>query len=453
MWQRLWQKSFGASTPAVQDRKWLQWLLAAGASSLILATWPLWWCTTDFPQVPWFAWGCDVPIIVDRILLLILIGSLASLFFSTAGGPGSRAGLLTFAIAALGLVLLNQQRTQPWMYQFILVALVLASTNFKQAFALLRLLNVSIYFYSGVSKLDLSFSYGLGQQFFQAARGLMRMDPSSSGLVKHIAAGTPAFGAWPLLFPIGEIVIALALIYPRTRRVAVWAACAMHLLLLLILGPFGLNHQYGVLIWNVVFMLLNVILFAPFRVPESNLTSSSQANPEVVEKLVNRSGSVFASLLIGWAVIWPCFEPLGGCDTWLAWGLYADHGEELTIEVSESGIEKLPPLWKGRLGTSLIHRHSEPDDEIVVRRVLHPKDVSLNVLKAPVYPSNRFLLAVALHIAATADLKDDEISGLWLFPANRWTGFRRTRELATLTEIQRAADGCWWNARPRKASK
>ncbi|MDB5386905.1 MAG: hypothetical protein JWM11_2551 [Planctomycetaceae bacterium] len=431
----------------------LQWLIVSGTLCLILATWPLWWPSTHFPQVPWFSWGCAIPIIVDRALLVIMSSGLAAIFFAPVGGRGNLIGLLTFATSAMGLVLLNQQRTQPWMYQLILMALVLATAPSRLAFGLLRLLTVSIYFYSGISKLDVSFCHGLGQRFLETAFAIIRLEPSIIGVNKVIGGGAPVFGFWPLLFPIGEIVVALAFTCSKTRRIGLWAACAMHIALLLILGPFGLQHQNGVLIWNVFFIVLNFILFSRPRPVETGPTLGGPTTMESPQRPVQRRGAIFAAVLIGWAVIWPCLEPFGVCDLWPAWGLYAEHGEELLILVNDSGTAKLPAwlpvrdAWRYSVTSGL---------EACIRtkqKLLLPGRDSLDLLHAPVYPSNRFLLGYVLKIASEGGLEQDEISVEWKSPANRWTGHRTVQTLANLAEIEQAADKCWFNARPRDHSK
>ena len=64
-----------------------------------------------------------------------------------------------------------------------------------------------------------------------------------------------------ILFPVGELVIGLGLLVPPTRRVAGCLAIAFHLTLLLVLGPWGLDHSHGVLVWNVVLIVQAYLLF------------------------------------------------------------------------------------------------------------------------------------------------------------------------------------------------
>jgi hypothetical protein len=435
MWKRLWQNTFDGDSPCATQQERLQWLFVSGTLCLMLATWRLWWPVTDFPQVPWFSWGCTIPIGIDKLLDCFLLAGLAMIFFAAPQSRSNQLGLLTFALSAIGLVLLNQQRAQPWMYQLILIAVVLAVAPPRLAFGLLRLLMVGIYFHSGLSKLDLSFCTGLGAAFWDAAGSLLL------GGARPRPVG---FNPWVLLFPLGEIVIAVALSVPATRRIAVWTACAMHLVLVALLSSWGLRHELGVLIWNVLFLFLNLVLFLP--------RAAIQAPTETTTEPPRSPGGIVASMLIAVAVLWPFLEPFGLCDVWPAWGLYAEHGEGLTFLITDSGAEKLPPFWR----EPTLWRFSSADPGSPAdgrQRLLSPQLISLKVLRAPVYPSNRFLLGVILKVAAESGLGNDEISAEWGSRATRWSGTRTVRNLANLDEIQQAADQCWFNAQPRKTSK
>lgn len=436
MWQRIWNDTFDGLPPSHARFECLLWLLCIANACLMFATLRLWLPSpaTDFAQVPWMSWGCTVPRTVDWILLVILALGLVGVLFTRPQGARNRVALIVLALAMVGLMSLNQQRTQPWAYQLVLICVVLASSPPGLAFGLLRLLTVGIYVHSGLSKLDLSFCDGLGRQFWE-------MGLSFTGDMGKLPL-LQGWG-WPLLFPVGELVIAIGLIWPRTRHVALWAACGMHVLLLLILGPWGLNHRPGVLIWNLFFLVQNLILFGPMRV-------KAAVAKEVAGTSNQRSvvGSWSAMILVAWAVTWPFLEPWGGCDVWPAWGLYAEHGEQLTVQVSEIGLAKLPPIWRD--AAIPVENQVDPESQHIREWRLRWKSVSLERLSAPVYPSNRFLLGVALKIARDAGLEGTEMSATWESAANRWSGVRESRYLANLTELQQAADRCWFNARPRQ---
>ncbi len=453
----------------------LRWVLSAFGFWLLVATRGLWLNQGDFPQVPWLAWGCSVPRSVDLCLLMCVCGALIGISVTGSESRTNRGSLLLFAGGLFGLLLLDQHRGQPWVYQLVLVAIVLALTPHRLAFKLLRLLTISIYVHSAISKCDASFCTGIGRSFLLTL----------SHLIPGPLPATDAWqtGAWPLLFPLGELLVAMGLIWPASRRWALWGACGMHLLLVVVLGPWGLNHSHGVLIWNFFWLVQNLILFSNPLPTVTISDAKSSAGTGAPNNVVADAGSIrhganatknvgtdagsirhvvtviaapgpinesptrgmqFAKLLIAWAVLWPCLEPFGYCDLWPAWGLYAQHGEQITVRVSDRAWRQLPIRWQETATLTDQRQHGKPLWQ------LRPQNVSLQSVAAPLYPQNRFVLGVILALAREAGLPADEISATWFDPANRWTGARTSRHLTNLGEMQQAARDCCFNAFPRQ---
>ena len=337
---------------------------------------------------------------------------------------------MVFATASVGLMLLDQHRTQPWAYQLVLVAVVLATASPHHSIRLLRLLTVSIYLHSAISKCDYSFCAGLGRTFLLQLHDLL-LGPLPAGALPWQT------GAWPLLFPLGEFLIAVGLVWPGSRRWALCCATGMHVMLLAILGPWGLGHSWGVLIWNAYFIAQNLVLFGG----DHKVSVNPIVGESVIDVSVSQSQS-FARLIIAWAVLWPCLEPWGYCDLWPAWGLYAQHGEQLTVWISDDALKGLPAEWRETAARSLQIETFEWQ--------LRPQQASLRLTGAPLYPQNRFQLGVLQALANRSNIGPTEISAEYLHRANRWTGVRRSIQLQNLDDIQRAAGSCWLNARPRR---
>lgn len=432
----------------------LRLLVAASTLLLVFATWPLWWPSQHFPQVPWCRFLRTAPVVLDQMLIVTVIASL-SLAIVTHPRENQRDWcLLLFTIAAISLLALNQHRTQPWMVLSILIAISMTSTSRLQASALVKILVIGVYVYSGISKLNVVFCTGLGTSFWQTGWRLL------TGIA--LAPG-PGVSGWPLIFPAIEILVAVGLMLPNTRRIATVAACIMHGLLIVLLSPWGLNHRPGVLIWNLFFIVLNPLLF--WNTSRTGQLQHVEAS-EQRQSHFNSVPPILTKTLIAAALILPATEPWGGCDVWLAWGLYAEHGEQMLIQVSDSGLAKLPPIWRktatpvqasGDAPSNVVKNahastDSNPHANSQHRWTLRVKFASLQQLKAPVYPANRFQLGVALQLARQFHLANEEIAAIWLSRANSWTGLRETKHLGNLNEIQQAADACWWNAQPRLAS-
>ncbi len=218
-----------------------------GLAGLVLmgVTWRLWFMPAAFPQVPLVSWG-------GAYLSGATFWEPASwglrswryCFFRNAALVADLASWL-FVGAFAGMVLLDQHRLQPWAFEFLILLVVMAILPAARAVPCLRLVVVSIYLHSGLSKLDASFLTTHGETFVAVLAGSVGWD----------------FAEWPesarrlfvAALPLGEIAVAFGLCFRRTQKPAVWATFLMHASLLWILGPFGLGHQPGVLIWNAVF--------------------------------------------------------------------------------------------------------------------------------------------------------------------------------------------------------
>ncbi|MBI3839962.1 MAG: hypothetical protein HY288_18730 [Planctomycetia bacterium] len=453
---------FGDSSASEIRAAWLVRTLAVFGLALLATTWRLWTPQLVFPQVPLFYWAAVMPAWCEwaggAAIVLGLCGALAA----PNRGRWQAVALAVFASSTSLLMLVDQERLQPWAYQFVLVALVLAladrGTANKTAsqqgtfpicsatirpmvpatklgqftavllapFGLLRLLIVSFYFHSALSKFDYSFLHTLGQQFLAAL---------AASLGASIEA---ACGSWLLvaaaIFPGGELLVALGLCFARTMTVALAGAVLLHVLLLVILGPWGLNHKPGVLIWNVYFIFQDLLLFWPAREPAS-------AAPATAGRMRLRgAGARFASSVIVAAVLLPFLAPIAWFDMWPAWGLYASSAERVTLLVHRREVDRLPD----RLRT-FVSPADDPDEPWMTLRL---DRWALDVLGAPIYPQSRYQLGVADAVIARYQLGHRARvirSGL----ANRFTGERRQDVFSGLPQLSSGANEYIFNTHPR----
>lgn len=353
-------------------------LAMAGFGLLLFAvTWRLWTPQTVFPQIPFFATLTAAPSWIDWLAIAIAVVSL------TIAGASRQAVLwkqaaIVFSIALTILVLLDQHRFQPWAYQLVVFFVIMASCRERAAARLMQWIVASIYVYSAISKLDYQFLHSLGPQFLETLLRLVGISTETWSATLLAAAAT--------LFPLGELCVGVGLLYQRTRRMAVVLAIATHVLLLLILGPLGLGHQPGVLVWNLFFIVQAVILFANWPL------NASQQDNDSHRPISEPLGYVVAGLVIAF----PLTESFGCCDHWPAWELYSPRSSRAFVAIHESATDRLP---------ASIQPFLAPPTEGNAWRQLYLDRWSLETLAVPIYPEDRFHLAVALALAEQHDLQ------------------------------------------------
>ncbi len=375
-----------------RQTKLCRWWAVAGLA-LFGATWKLWTAPTEFPQVPLFGWAESLPPIVDWLAFGVLLGSLAM----AAWKPDSRRRWIAIGVSLGVLMVLDQHRLQPWAWQLLLMAVLFPTHQASLPSAdhssesspiplhglggltpsarLLRVLTISIYFWSAISKLDADFVASHGQTLIEA---LFR----SVGIN---AAHWPASAkSWLSGFlPAGELLVAIGLCCPRTRRAALIAATTLHVGLILALGPLGLGHRPGVLLWNVAFIGHDWLLFGRSAGGVSKLTRSASEGEcfttHSIESFVKRSPSLALRVgLIAFVSIWPVTERWGLCDRWLAWSVYAARSERVSVALTDEGLLRLPESA----------RRCVTDGELPLDRW------SLVALDVPIYPQLRFQFGV-----------------------------------------------------------
>lgn len=398
----------------------LSTLYAGAFIGLVLVTQPLWVGSRDFPQAPAFGWLASAPRSVD---LVLLIGFAAAALLSSCATRRWHPFWLSASAFVLASFCLNQHRLQVWAYHLCIAGLLTEFSAPGRAIPRLRWLTISIYAWSAVSKLDVGFAAGPGRTLLRGLTAVFWLNPPG-GVFERYA---------PWLMPIAELITAAALAVPRWRRMGLWLSIAMHVLLLLAVGPLGLRHELGVQIWNGLFLIQNVMLFG----------RGTFAGSKPIDERVAAPGSFstnrVASGLLAIVVAMPALQPWGFWDVWPSWAVYSARGGWTTSFVHHDDIEKLPAAARHFVG--------EPPP----LSDWHPIDIdawSLSELHCPVYPQPRFRLAVAAALSRSTRIRVERRS-----PPDRFSG-------ATTLETIDVVDGrlppevaarCWLNTTPRAA--
>jgi Methylamine utilisation protein MauE len=380
---------------------------------MLVLSWPLWLDCPEFPRVP-FVRGIPAPQVWASwigfgLLLSAVAASAVGLFWRPLLGIG-----LVFLVF---LIVQDQHRFQPWVYQYLMTGLAFATVSRAKALGLARVFIVALYAHSGLSKLDVSFCRELGITFLETAVRPLGLEPAH----------------WPtavrtsviLAMPATELAIAVGLCFPKTRRVALAGAIALHVALLGILGVWGLGHSAIVLVWNMSLIVEDLLLFG----------SVAPTLVEVSEPSTRLGG------LITWAfltvVLMPFGERWGLWDSWPSFALYASHTERTDVLVHADDLDTLPRT----LARHVLIEGSGP------WRRLDLTGWSRAVRGVPVYPQCRAAIGIAEALGANNTGR--HLIGVILWSrADRWTGRRSRSECWGLDAIRRQGDRYRLNAHP-----
>ena len=431
---QLVERVFPESPGDARRAAWLIRAMAGFGLLLVALTWRLWTPQADFPQVPLVAFARGVPASCEWSGTAAVVLGLGLALVAPQDSRLRRAALAMFAAGTLAMVLVDQQRLQPWAYQLVILAVLLAAARPAVAIAWARAFIVSFYVYSALTKLDYSFLHTLGQQFLAALAELVHVsiDAWSERTRLNLAA----------VFPLGELIVALGLCFRRTRYLALAGAVLLHGLLLAILGPWGLDHKPGVLAWNSFFMVQNLILFGPWpRTVVGETDIGKMLGRETVSAVNQRA---FAPRVVQVAMlavmVLPLLEPTTWFDMWPSWGLYATSAERVLLLVHRRERDSLPESF-----ARFVEEPAASDDAWLVVRL---DRWALDALSAPIYPQSRTQLGVALAVIARYDLGSRaRVARLGL--ADRFTGERETEIFAGWTQWEAAGDEYFLNNQPR----
>jgi hypothetical protein len=389
-------------------------VLCIATLALIALCWPLWLDDTPFPRVPFLRGWPTLSTAVSFVLLAALGASVAMVPSGLARPWPARlsVGILVFLVAG------DQARLQPWLYQYLLEAFVLAFVPRRLQALLIRTVVAAIYLHSGLSKLDHAFLHELGPVFLRTLLGLFGVSPSGWP--------PPLLHTAVLSMPVGELGIGILLFVPSGNRLGIIGACVMHVLLLAIVGPLGLGHSATVVGWNLA-LLAEVPLLFWQRLPGGTMHALSSA------------GASPTSWLIGAATVLPLGERWGIWDSWPSFALYASHNERIELRVHEGDAA----FWPAELRRYLVPT-TEPGVWLV-----DVTNWSRFTRGVPPYPQARTGIGVALGLADLV-ISPRPFHARVLGRARWWTGEREVMCEGGSDQLRLVTNRFFWNALPAR---
>jgi hypothetical protein len=404
-------------------------------------TYPLWGSDVQFPQIPSCSFASQLPANLDQIFFLALLVTLSILAaVNLFGLDWLRIDLLKrnrswfvrltagFALAlVILLVVQNQHRFLPWVTQGILILAGLVLFSQRDFIRFTQMLCISIYIYSAISKYDESFVSGIGGRMFEVPFLAWMTDVIEGGLRNLMI----------LSFPTIELLIGIGLCFEKTRKISVVFGVVMHITLMLMLGPLGLQNAGSVLVWNLFFAVQLPLLFyqrkkvLPDR-PENGAIKTTlpvETFAENVDRFLPKQ--FWVRILFILVTFFPMASRFNWIDHWSGWELYASSSSYCTLRVASDEILELPsPIPYLMTGQEDLIINGDKDERVYVNLF----GWSLRELNAPIYPQDRFQLAVCVAILEKYHFRAFELN--LYSKSNWWTGSRDSKTFYRLDEVK-----------------
>lgn len=233
--------------------------------------------------------------------------------------PANKIFMASLLVCEVLSCLLDQNRLQPWDYQYLFILfvfLVNKKGDIKALSAFLFIL-ASIYIYGGLGKLNMGFLHSIWtkmllEQFF------------------HMSAKT-ALQTWlqncGYLAGVFEIITGFGLLFNKTRKIAAAMLILLHVFILIFLGPLGLKYNIVVWPWNVAMM--GYLYLLSFR------------GKEVMLPLRQMFAGWNIPVAICWGIL-PALNFIGLWDNYLSSGIYSGKLPAMSICIKDTS--KCRPL-------------------------------------------------------------------------------------------------------------
>jgi uncharacterized membrane protein YphA (DoxX/SURF4 family) len=348
----------------------------------LLICYPLWIASLrTFPTVPVFSslriqWGTSL----DWFMYICLLTSCVILFTK----PFSRKAYLTLLLVFILFLLEDINRLQPWFYLYLIMLSSLVffdEKNSKHILQVFRIVLSSVYFWSGLQKLNVHFAIEVFPWVadFTGAENFL----NNHHFIAYFAASA-------------EGLAGVLLWIKPLRKVGCIIAMLMHLFIIISLGPWLHNWNEIVWPWNIVFAWMVFELFY-------------RTEPEAI-KFKKAPATYHTALVLLMVAIMPAFGILGKWDHFLSDGFYSAMLNEPAFYFPLAEAERLP--------TS-----SEPYQYLLEkenRAILLINYWCLDDLKVPLYPEDRVYREVAKKLSLS--LHDMQSTGLRITYKSRMNG-------------------------------
>jgi hypothetical protein len=330
-----------------RELRWLRVVLGLSFLATLALSWRLWLSSArDYPLVPVIDGLPQPPFPLDWLLLGGMAAALVGMSFTRRP---RRYAAAVLAIMAVWLVL-DQTRWQPYILTFLAATACVAlgespsvrapgDASPRWHMAPYQLSLVALYFYAGLHKLNVRFVELVFPAWASPVTRRLGVDP----------AAIPEAMLWAgVAAAASETVLGLALLWPRTRRMAVVGLTGIHVCILLIVSlTGGVQAMAVVWPWNVLMVATLWLLFWP-RTAGARLDGFIRAWWRGVR---GRGGAppVPRPLRLAWGVVMVGFGVLPALsfaqmwDASLSFQLYAGNQRHVRLHYRAEQRDALPP--------------------------------------------------------------------------------------------------------------
>jgi hypothetical protein len=195
--------------------------------------------------------------VIDRVVALGLYVTLFALAAIALVVAKPRWFIAAFLVIIAAFCLMDQTRWQPWVFQysFLLAAVALYSWDSADIVGqtwtlnMARLIVAGTYIFSGLQKLNLNF---MENDFSWLVQRITRVFPSATHFL-HLSG---------MAVPFVQVAFGIGLLTRRFRRASLMTAVAMHLFILAMFGPAGLDWNNIVWPWTAAMTVFDILLFS-----------------------------------------------------------------------------------------------------------------------------------------------------------------------------------------------
>lgn len=318
----------------------------------------LWIADRYFPLIPPFDFLSGIPSWIHLLLFAISIICMVCII----AFPQNYFLITTAFIAEIASCILDQNRWQPWEYQYVcfLLIFILNQKNIPAIASLVLIILSSTYFYSGLSKLNSQFIPRIWEWFLTS--GILKLEKASGNysIIKAVGYTVPFI----------EIIAGIALLFNNHRKWACLVLIVMHVIILIILGPAGLNFNKVVWPWNTAMICYLVIFSNRFHYNFFLPTDIIKQNWVII---------------ICWVIL-PAFSFINYWDNYLSSNLYSGRTKNALLCMRTKD---------GVFPKELINLTArDPGNFCPGGKIISLTNWSMNEVKVPCYPEKRIFFGI-----------------------------------------------------------